>query len=64
MLITIDFLKIKTNIFLIVYSITEYLFEDKPENAQLESQMRGDGPPVVLAITKNFSVLVKLVKCK
>lgn len=40
----------------------EYVFEDNPDSAKLEEQMRGDGPPVIFAVHKNLTVLVKLVK--
>uniref|UniRef100_A0A0P4W5A0 FYVE-type domain-containing protein n=1 Tax=Scylla olivacea TaxID=85551 RepID=A0A0P4W5A0_SCYOL len=40
----------------------EYVFEDNPDSSKLEEQMRGDGPPVIFAIHKNLTVLVKLVK--
>ncbi|CAL4214579.1 unnamed protein product [Meganyctiphanes norvegica] len=42
--------------------ITEYMFEDGPKSQNLEEQLKGDGPPVVFAIQKNLSVLVKIVK--
>lgn len=42
--------------------ITEYKFEDGPESQSLDEQLRGDGPPIVFAIQKNLSVLVKIVK--
>lgn len=41
---------------------TEYVFEDNPDSSKLEEQMRGDGPPVVFAVHKNLTVLVKMVK--
>ncbi|XP_069952748.1 zinc finger FYVE domain-containing protein 16 isoform X3 [Cherax quadricarinatus] len=41
---------------------TEYVFEDNPDSSKLEQQMRGDGPPVVFAVHKNLTVLVKMVK--
>ncbi|XP_047499794.1 zinc finger FYVE domain-containing protein 9-like isoform X5 [Penaeus chinensis] len=40
----------------------EYVFEDNPDSSKLEEQMRGDGPPVVFAVHKNLTVLVKMVK--
>nr|XP_045584492.1 uncharacterized protein LOC123746784 [Procambarus clarkii] len=40
----------------------EYVFEDNPDSSKLEQQMRGDGPPVVFAVHKNLTVLVKMVK--
>lgn len=40
----------------------EYVFEDNPDSGKLEQQMRGDGPPVVFAVHKNLTVLVKMVK--
>ncbi|XP_068208991.1 zinc finger FYVE domain-containing protein 16-like isoform X2 [Palaemon carinicauda] len=41
---------------------TEYVFEDNPDSSKLEEQLRGDGPPVVFAVRKNLTVLVKVVK--
>ncbi|XP_068208992.1 zinc finger FYVE domain-containing protein 16-like isoform X3 [Palaemon carinicauda] len=40
----------------------EYVFEDNPDSSKLEEQLRGDGPPVVFAVRKNLTVLVKVVK--
>ncbi|XP_042216035.1 uncharacterized protein LOC121862108 isoform X6 [Homarus americanus] len=41
---------------------SEYVFEDNPDSSKLEQQMKGDGPPVVFAVHKNLTVLVKMVK--
>lgn len=49
---------------MIAFYVAEYVFEDNPDSGKLEQQMRGDGPPVVFAVHKNLTVLVKMVKCK